>query len=164
MAFASTLSTLVLPLTAFSSTYILYNSVTASRLLQKYESVTKKAAKVTSKADDELWKTRYTQGAGLVASLSTTISSGLALYWSTSGKSEHGGDLQRSLFLMGCANAGLCLWVRRYMAGFWVGRARVPLPGSTEYNDAVRATERLLVWLRIVAMGWASVMAVNWDW
>jgi len=152
MQILTALSTLLLPLNTITSTATLYTTLLAATNLQHYEPATKKAATVSDTADTQLQKTRYTLGAGILTSLSSSVCSMLGLYW-TFTNSASKGDVQRNLFLMAAVNAGLCLWVRRYIAGFWAGRAKVPVVGG-RYNDGVRAAERavgLLLYVRITS-------------
>jgi hypothetical protein len=63
-------ATIVRPLAALEtvlSLYALYPSLVAIHNLRQYEPATKRAAKVSSTAADQLWTTRYTQSSGLVA-------------------------------------------------------------------------------------------------
>lgn len=129
---------------------------TASWKLLAYESATKKAAKVTSEAGRQLRKTRLTQGAAILASLTFASCSAALLkdLFSPAAETErrvwwHVELALLSLIVGGAADV--------YVSGFWKGAMKVPsIPGlgGTGYNDAVRATENGMWWSRNELMGW----------
>lgn len=121
--------------------------ITSSRLLLQYESMTKKAAKFSAEAGRQLRKTRTTQGSAVVASVISTLSAAYLLASANSTQSSSGLSL---------VNAIVCSAAAGYVGGFWKGAMKAPFGlGGSEYNDAIRATERGLSWLYRLGMGWA---------
>lgn len=119
-----------------------YLTITSSRLLMNYEDMTKKAAKYTAEAERQLWKTRKTQGSAVVASLASLV---CAVFVTFSDPPK------MTLLGIGVVNALASYGAFQYVSSFWNGTARVPLPGSGKYNDAVRATESAMFWLQVVS-------------
>lgn len=126
-----------------------YLSITSSRLLMEYEDMTKKAAKYSNEAERQLWKTRKTQGSAVVAILTSALSAAYLLLTSSNDT--------KSNAICGL-NAITCTLVWRYVSGFWAHSARVPLPGSGKYNDAVRNTEQVMLFLRGLGVGWGVLL------
>lgn len=132
-----------------------YSSYIAITNLQKYEETTKKLAKWSGTVEEQLQKTRTTQGTGAVTILlSLLTSTTLALAPSS---------LPRWLLFM--ASPGVVLVsaiARQYIKNFWapgdgknVG-TRVPLPNMEDYNQAQRATEDLLQVLQNLEYSWVG--------
>ncbi|KAF1985326.1 hypothetical protein K402DRAFT_357926 [Aulographum hederae CBS 113979] len=120
-----------------------YKSYIAISNLIQYEERTKQAAQYSDTAAIELRKTRTTQGAGVVAELSTIIS---AIYLFTTTSSE------KTKLSLSAANVLLCLAVRAHVAGHWKDRAKVPLVKG--FNDAITASNELIDHLAILAGSW----------
>lgn len=150
------LSNLILSGLFITSIPPLYQSITAAQLLLNYEDMTKKAAKWSNEAGRQLHKTRTTQTAAVVSTLTSTLSAAYLLYSALSGTD----DRTKSSAVCG-VNAVVCTLVYRYMKEFWGNAARVPLPGSREYNDAVRGTESVMVYLRGLGLGWGAFVLVK---
>lgn len=143
----STIATLGILVTSLPTLYLTF---TSARLFSRYEDVTKKAAKYSREAGRQLHKTRTTQGSAVAASLVSTVSAMVALV--------AGSGTPQAIYV---CNAISCFAVWKYVNDFWGNTARVPLPGSREYNDAVRTTERALSFLIFLGLGWAGVAVVK---
>jgi len=126
----------------------LYLSITSSGLLMRYEDMTKKAANYSAEAGRQLHKTRTTQGAAVIASLASTISATCLIFTRSSTSTNA---------ILATVNAAACLGARVYISDFWKGAARVP--GSGDYNDAVRATEQAITWLGGLSGAWVGYAA-----
>ena len=123
----------------------LYLSINSSGLLMRYEDKTKKAAKYSSEASRQLHKTRTTQGAAVIASLASNISATYLIFTKSSTSATA---------ILSVVNAAACLGARIYVSDFWKGAARIP--GTGDYNDAVRDTEQAITWLGVLAGAWAG--------
>jgi len=142
------------------SLYAASTSYTAITNLQKYEATTKKLAKWSGTVEEQLQKTRTTQGTGAVTILlSLLTSSTLALI---------PGSLPRWLLFMASPAVVLVSAVaRQYIKGFWAngdGKSvgtRVPLPNMEDYNRAQRATEELLQVLQWLEYSWVGAAFVR---
>lgn len=129
------------------------SQVAIQRLLE-YEDATKKLAKISSEAENQLHRTRTTQGSGAVAILVSFVASVLL---ATRGASN--GFLVRYLAspLMTIA----VYTVRGYLQGFWTGKdgvhvaAKIPLPKMGHYNEALEKTQKLLDVLGWLTASWA---------
>jgi hypothetical protein len=89
------------------------------RNLQQYEETSKKAAKYSSTAEQQLHKTRSTQSSAAICVL-VSLFAAVVL-------AVRPGSLP--LFVRGCVSPGLLvgtLFVRAHVAGFWKDKARVP--------------------------------------
>ncbi|EMC96197.1 hypothetical protein BAUCODRAFT_70754 [Baudoinia panamericana UAMH 10762] len=132
-----------------------YQSYIAITNLRKYEETTKKLAKWSNTVEEQLHKTRTTQGAGAVAILlsfiaATTLASvGARLNpWVRFGISP--------VMLL------TVLFARGHIKNFWapgdsktVG-TRIPLPNMEDYNEAQRRTEEVLGTLEYLEYGWVA--------
>lgn len=140
----------------------LYHYTLSTTNLLTYESATKKASKITSEATRQLHKTRKTQAAALLSSLTYIISAAALLHDLFHPTDLPGADadperrvywhVEVSFFTIVVGGAA-----DFYVSGFWEGARKVPslVPGvGTGYNDAVRATESGLWWSRNVVVGW----------
>lgn len=142
------LGALVLSAPAFNNAYV------ASSNFLEYEETAKKAAQYSQTADDQLWKTRYTMGAGAIASV---VSLASAAFLMLNGFLGGAGTIGVGVAVV---NVFTVMGVNSYIRGHWSGSARIPLKGATQYNDGVRATERLMGNLGRLAIGWAVVGVV----
>ena len=46
---------------------------------------------------------------------------------------------------------------RRHVSKFWEGKAKMPLPGVGEYNDAITKTQEVKLNMAYLAVSWAAV-------
>ncbi|KAK0105299.1 hypothetical protein ONS96_004695 [Cadophora gregata f. sp. sojae] len=112
--------------------YNLYLAATSISNLQGYEDMSKKAAKYSNTAEQQLHKTRTTQASGTIALLVSVLSS-VYLTFGTPGAGA----------LQGIAGVNLLVLVaaRKHVGDFWKQKARVPLPGVGDYNEATKNTQ-----------------------
>ncbi|KAK4505144.1 hypothetical protein PRZ48_003107 [Zasmidium cellare] len=127
--------------------------------LQKYEATAKKLAEWSKQAENELWKTRFTQGAGAVAILASLVASSLLTVYPSA--------LHRYLQI-GISPAMLLgvLAARTYLKSYWAPKdgknsTRVPLPQMGDYNEAERRTENLLRILEYLEYSWGLTSLVH---
>lgn len=144
---------------AILSLYGGYSSYIAITNLQKYEATTKKLAKWSSTVEEQLQKTRTTQGTGAVTLLiSLLASSGLAFAPPSSSW---------LFYLASPAVVLVSAAARQYIKGFWANAdgksvgTRVPLPNMEDYNQAQLATEDLLRILQWLEYSWVATALVG---
>jgi len=123
----------------------LHLSITSAQFLMRYEEKMEKAAKYSNEADRQLYKTRTTQGAAVIACITSTVSAACLMFLSS--RASTGAALA-------VVNVAACLGARIYVSNFWKGAARVPFANS--YNDASRDTDKTIVWLGGLAGTWAG--------
>lgn len=138
-------SNLVSGIVFFLSLPPLYLSITSAQLLMRYEERTEKAAKYSNEAGRQLYKTRTTQGAAVIACATSTVSAACLTF--SNSRTSTGAALA-------VINAAACMSARVYVSDFWKGAARVP--GAGDYNDAVRATDKTIAWLGGLAGAWVG--------
>ena len=148
----------------------LYRSAQSIPKLQKYEEDAKRAAEWSTTAENRLWGTRYTVGAGFVA-VSTpppatrrpepvlTVQALLSaltavIYLLFVGRGAAFYRVGWPLFL-----AGGHYWTARYMTGFWDGKAKVPL--MNQYNSAIDDSKQVIKLLDPVAVGWVAIAVLK---
>jgi len=128
------------------SGYVLYHASISIPNLQKYESKSKKAAKYSSTAAEQLQRTRSTQTVGAVAGVFSSVTSILlALHIISSGP--------KSLMLnvaAGLATAGASV----HMGHFWDDKGKVPL--IQDYNDAVDSSKTIRGQLALLGLLWGA--------
>lgn len=144
----TSLGAFILSAPAFNNAYV------ASTNFLEYEDTAKKAAQYSQTADDQLWKTRYTMGAGAIASV---VSLASAAFMTLNGILGGAGTIGLGVAVV---NVFTVMGVNSYIRNFWGGSARIPMKGARQYNDGVRATERLMGNLGRMAIGWAVVAVV----
>ncbi|KUJ09772.1 uncharacterized protein LY89DRAFT_628037 [Mollisia scopiformis] len=145
---ASTLISLLHTLQASFAGYNLYLASISIRNLQKYESTAQKAAKWSNIAEDQLWKTRYTQASGTVAVLFSFLSSA---YLILSSK----GTL-KSLAVASVNVAALAAaW--QHVGNFWKRKAKIPLPKTGEYNEAIGKTQEVHLNMTYLMGSWIAL-------
>ncbi|PMD13409.1 hypothetical protein NA56DRAFT_612084 [Hyaloscypha hepaticicola] len=150
---ATTLLSLLHALQASFSAYTLYLSSTAIQNLQKYEETSKKAAKYSNTAEHQLHKTRTTQASGaLSVLLSCLCSAFLAIYPLFSGRV---GTI-KGLLVVG-TNVAVLEMARQHVSAFWKDKAKMPLPGVGEYNDAITKTQEVKLNMAYLIASWAGV-------
>ena len=112
----------------------------------EYEGVTKKAAKISAEAGRQLHKTRTTQSAAVIACILSAATAGYGVF--TAGATSW----------VALLNAVVCGGAWFYVGDFWGGAAKAPFGiGGRQYNDAVRATQQVLVFLQGLGAGWGIV-------
>jgi len=130
------------------STYCLYLSSIAIPKLQKYEDVSKTAAKYSNIADNQLYKTRTTQASSVIAVLTTLLSSLSSLLYTLTPIPK---------LLLAFTNIALLIWVRDYMGEFWKDKKKMPVPGTGDYNDAIGLTQEVRLNMAYLGVSWAVV-------
>jgi hypothetical protein len=167
---ATTLLSLLHALQASFSAYTLYLSSTAIQNLQKYEETSKKAAKYSNTAEHQLHKTRTTQASGALSVpllysffpflqlkvtqvlLSCLCSAFLAIYPLFSGRV----GTVKGLLVVG-TNVAVLEMARQHVSAFWKDKAKMPLPGVGEYNDAITKTQEVKLNMAYLVASWAAV-------
>ncbi len=167
---AIALFSLLHALQASLSAYTLYLSSIAIQNLQKYEKTSKKAAKYSNTAEQQLYKTRTTQASGALSVpspysfflfllltipqvlLSCLCSAILAIYPLFSGRL----GTFKVLLVVG-TNAAVLEMARQHVSAFWKGKAKMPLPGVGEYNDAITKTQEVNLNMAYLVASWAAV-------
>lgn len=144
------------------------HSYEAIRRLRQYEDATKKAAKYSSTADNELQRTRTTQAAGAITVctafqpvlrflansncsqiLISTLSSLYLVYdHSTRSKTTH----WAAYIVIYVLNIAGPLAARTHIAPFWKSKAKVPFVQG--YNEAIDETKLV----------WAQLQWIQWSW
>ncbi|KAF2139647.1 uncharacterized protein K452DRAFT_195237, partial [Aplosporella prunicola CBS 121167] len=132
---------------AAGSAYALYFSYISVTNLQKYEKKTEKAAEWSSTAEEQLHKTRTTQGSAVLTIITSLISSSLLLYANSRGTWS-----SRVLFLLNAGNVANTLFTRAHVSNFWHNKAKVPFVEG--YNDAISSTDIILKALTGLAAAW----------
>jgi hypothetical protein len=165
----ATLLSILHALQASFSAYTLYLSSISIRNLQKYEETSKKAAKYSNIAEQQLYKTRTTQASGVISvppyflpkPVSLTVSqvffsflcsTTLALYPVFSGRVRLVGAV-----LVAAGNIVVLEMARQHVGAFWKGKAKVPLPGVGEYNDAISKTLEVKMNMAYLVASWTAM-------
>lgn len=166
---ATVLLSVLHALQASFSAYTLYLSSISIRNLQKYEETSKKAAKYSNIAEQQLHKTRTTQASAALSvhpshsAISAPLthyqvlfsflsSLSLAAYQIFSGRLGMTGAV-----LVASANVAALEMARQHVGAFWKGKAKVPLPGVGEYNDAISKTQEVKLNMLYLVASWAAV-------
>lgn len=145
MIVAKVISSLLLAISLPS----LYLAVTSSRLLLKYENITKKAAKLSAEAARQLHKTRTTQSSLVLGCLSSTFTAAYGL------------QVRLPNWLLSSLIAAVVGSTYVHASNFWKGAMKSPLPGGGGYNDAVRSTETILMLMPYMIGGWGIMAALS---
>jgi hypothetical protein len=171
---ATALLSILHALQASFSAYTLYLSSISIRNLQKYEETSKKAAKYSSIAEQQLHKTRTTQASSALSVFSLSplpkkspltvfevlfsflCSTTLALYPIFSSRVGIIGAV-----LVAGANVAALEMARQHVGAFWKEKAKVPLPGVGEYNDAISKTQEVKLNMAYLVASWAAVGVVS---
>ncbi|KAH7390188.1 hypothetical protein BKA64DRAFT_710743 [Cadophora sp. MPI-SDFR-AT-0126] len=146
----------ILPLVHVSqAAFGIYNLHLASisiNNLQGYEDMSKKAAKYSNTAEQQLHKTRTTQASGTIALFVSVLSSIYLLFGSP-----------RTAILHGILGLNLVVLVaaRNHVGQFWKQKARVPLPGVGDYNEATKNTQEVRLNMAYLLGSWVVVGALN---
>nr|OQO31256.1 hypothetical protein B0A51_01007 [Rachicladosporium sp. CCFEE 5018] len=140
--------------------YTAQKSYIAISNLQTYESATEKAAKYSKTIENELWKTRKTQGMGGVMVVLSLVTSTLLFL------DPH--FLPRwAMYTTSPALLLAHVFARKYIASYWApsdgknAGTRIPVPGMSEYNEASKATEGLLQGLQWLEWSWLAAAAAG---
>lgn len=158
---ASTLTAAVNVLQAAFSAYNLYLSSICITKLQKYEEKSEKAAEWSNTAAKQLHKTRTTQASGTAAVcppflcllhtnrtlkiLCSFVSSVAVLFYSSSTFSG---------LAVALVNVVALTAARAHVGEFWKGKAKIPLPGTGDYNDAISITQEIRLNSAYLAASW----------
>ena len=54
-------------------------------------------------------------------------------------------------------NVAVLEMARRHVGAFWKGKAKMPLPGVGEYNDAITKTQEVKLNMAYLGVSWAAV-------
>lgn len=136
---------------AFQAAYSAYNLYLASisiSNLQQYEDATKKAAKYSNIAENQLHKTRTTQASGAIAVLLTFLSSTYFVFSRSSPVTR---------LLVTGANIAALFAAREHVGAFWRRKAKVPLPGVADYNEAISKTLEVRLNMVYMAASWVVI-------
>ncbi|KAE8454411.1 hypothetical protein EG329_000033 [Mollisiaceae sp. DMI_Dod_QoI] len=145
---ASVLLILLHILQAAFAGYNLYLASISIRNLRQYEDTAQKAAKYSNIAESQLWKTRYTQASMTIAVLFSFLSSSFIILGS---KGKIAG-----LAIAGCNVAALvAAW--QHVGSFWTGKAKIPLPKTGEYNEAIGKTQEIRLNMSYLITSWAAL-------
>jgi hypothetical protein len=157
------------------SLYGLRYSFTAITNLQKYEEATKKAAKWSKEAEDQLFKTRMTQGTGIITvhnphppdsdhALTGNVQVSLSLVASLTISIARFKLPPWAVYASSPTMLAIVLGARLYIKNFWapttdaegkdVGTKVPLLPSMQDYNLAVEKTEDLLKVLEYLEYSW----------
>jgi len=60
-------------------------------------------------------------------------------------------------FLTAVANVAALEAARQHVGAFWKGKAKVPLPGVGEYNDAIGKTQEVKLNMAYLVASWVAV-------
>ncbi|KAK4996192.1 hypothetical protein LTR66_004137 [Elasticomyces elasticus] len=122
--------------------YVSYISITN---LRQYEETTKKAAKYSDTAAEQLHKTRTTQAAGAITILLSTASSLTLATAPTILPSLLRYSLSPALLLG-------TIFARAHISDFWAAKAKVPFVQG--YNEAISRTAEMLRVLAYLEGSW----------
>jgi len=122
-----------------------YHSYIAITNLQQYESMTKKAAKISSIADDQLDRTRKTHASGAISLLVSVVTSVSLAFDNTLSAQWR--------FVLSAANAAFLTGARLYMGDFWVEKSKVPI--AQGYNQGIEYSKTVCTYLQYLAAVWA---------
>ncbi|EPE27894.1 hypothetical protein GLAREA_04685 [Glarea lozoyensis ATCC 20868] len=136
---------IIYSLQAAFSAYSLYLASISIQNLQKYEEKSEKAAEWSNTAEKQLHKSRTTQASGTLAMVASFITSSASIFYPSS---------KFAGLAIACANVGALLAARVHVGNFWNGKAKVPLPGAGEYNDAISRTQALRLNMAYLASSW----------
>jgi len=53
-------------------------------------------------------------------------------------------------------NVGALIVARQHVGDFWKGKAKVPLPGAGDYNDAITNTQETRLSMAYLAVSWVA--------
>ncbi|KAG4443530.1 hypothetical protein IFR05_001003 [Cadophora sp. M221] len=132
--------------------YNLYLASISISNLQGYEDMSKKAAKYSNTAEQQLHKTRTTQASGTIALLFSVLSSAYLIFGSPGTGALQGVTGVNLLALVAA---------RKHVGGFWKSKARVPIPGVGDYNEATKNTQEVRLNLAYLIASWLAVGAVD---
>lgn len=77
--------------------------------------------------------------------VSTLLSSAYLLLVSTSSTTK---------FTVAAVNAIALVAARQYVANFWAGKTKIPLPGVGDYNEAITKTQEVQLNMLYLAGSW----------
>ncbi|KAF5867823.1 uncharacterized protein Bfra_007020 [Botrytis fragariae] len=132
--------------------YNLYLSSIAIPKLLSYEDKAVKAAKYSNIAEEQLFKTRTTQAASagaLLLSFLTATPFLLSRYSSS------------TIFALSAVNLAVLLVTREYVGDFWKGKAKMPIPGTGDFNDAIGLTNEIRANQVFLAISWVAYGVVG---
>ena len=142
--------------------YLAYISISN---LQEYEEISEKAAKYSNLAERQLHKTRTTQASGTVAVSVNLPSSNdydpdvrqILLSFLTSIYLVFSSPSILNRFLAIGGNAAALLAASQHVGAFWRRKAKIPLPGVGDYNEAISKTHQVRLNMVYMAAGWVGL-------
>ncbi|KAM0157935.1 hypothetical protein ACHAQE_005720 [Botrytis cinerea] len=132
--------------------YNLYLSSIAIPKLLSYEDKAVKAAKYSNIAEEQLFKTRTTQAASVGALLLSFLT---ATHFLLSRYSSS------TIFALSAVNLAVLLVTREYVGDFWKGKAKMPIPGTGDFNDAIGLTNEIRANQVFLAISWVAYGVVG---
>ncbi|TLS30544.1 hypothetical protein PpBr36_02714 [Pyricularia pennisetigena] len=135
-------------ITGAISATALFISVSSIPRLRKYEEKAEKAAEWSNIAEERLWSTRYTVGAGVVAALISLISALNLVFLAKAGWSVSQ-PIWAALLAVGTRYTAV------YVHDFWVKKHKIPMMDA--YNDAISEQKNVSGMLDVVAAGWLTI-------
>jgi hypothetical protein len=156
---------------SFFSLYNLSLCIISITKLRGYEETSKKAAQYSQTAADELQKTRTTQASALLAvrcplklpkiSILINIHQVLFSLLSAGVLVFKGDQAWLMKFALAGANVLALESARRYVGSQWKGRAKMPLPGMADFNEATTKTQEVRMNMAALALSWIGIGAVS---
>ncbi|XP_014550343.1 hypothetical protein COCVIDRAFT_80104, partial [Bipolaris victoriae FI3] len=119
--------------------------------LRRYEDASRTAARYSDTAAQKLRKTQVTQASGVVATV-ISLASSLYILASPSGSRE---------VVTAGVNTVICAAAYAHMAGFWNEKEQTRIPLASDFNEAIRGSEKVVLLLGTLGLGW-GVAAGMW--
>ncbi|KAK3934169.1 hypothetical protein QBC46DRAFT_300286 [Diplogelasinospora grovesii] len=133
------------------SGYCLYHSAQSIPKLRTYEAKAEQAAGWSNVAEKRLRDTRYTVGAGFLATSVSLVCSIYYVLFATTGSFK--GILWAAILSAG-------EWfTSRYMKSFWGDKNKIPL--MDDYNDAISDTVKVHDLSDALAVGWGAMAVLR---
>ncbi|KAI6500451.1 hypothetical protein MCOR12_009532 [Pyricularia oryzae] len=139
-------------MTGAVSAAALFISGSSTPRLRKYEDKAEKAAEWSNIAEERLWNTRYTVGAGIAAAFISLLSALNLIFLAKAGWSV-GQPIWAVLLAVGIRYTAV------YMHDFWASKHKIPMMGA--YNDAISEQKNVSGMLDMVAAGWLTIALVR---
>ncbi|TGO57176.1 hypothetical protein BCON_0068g00060 [Botryotinia convoluta] len=136
---------------AFTGYNIYLSSIAIPKLLS-YEDKAVKAAKYSNIAEEQLFKTRTTQAASVGALLLSFLTATPFLLSRYSSS---------TIFALSAVNLAVLLVTREYVGDFWKSKAKMPIPGTGDFNDAIGLTNEIRANQIFLAMSWVAYGVVG---
>ncbi|KAI6383301.1 hypothetical protein MCOR25_000221 [Pyricularia grisea] len=141
-------TTILAIITGAVSAAALFVSGSSIPRLRKYEDKAEKAAEWSNIAEERLWNTRYTVGAGIVAALISLLSALNLIFLAKSGWSVSQ-PIWAAILAFGTRYAAV------YVHDFWAKKHKIPMMDS--YNEAISEQKNVSGMLDMIAAGWLTI-------